>query len=167
MLTLFEAGKTNIHYANAFELRDRESECGAHAANLVLLSLGNRYGELLLTHDVHFALPRHIAFDVNAFFNALFEIIGEFFVGRDMVFLFMGVFGIEEFIRNAAIVSENDETTRILVEAANGEHADKWNGLADVALVFIGGVRDDAARLVVSEIAILFCTKADIHFVGF
>lgn len=158
----FQRSQTNAHDARAFEIDDRETHCGAHAANLVLLTFDERDGKCARADSARFArfcfyvwsVLSRSAVDHNAAFKGGEHRRRNRFLRRHDIFFLMLESRMQHAVRDAPVVREDHEAVRILVQAADRKQIGPAKRLANILLVFSGAMSDDPAGLVVCKIEI-------------
>lgn len=148
-----ESAEMNVHDAHSFQLHCALPERAAHAAYLVLLSLGDGDREFFRVAHAYLAGLCAIAADVDASLHGSLERRRRRRERDDLIFFFVRMLRIKKCLGQAPVVSQDDESVRILIQTPDGEYARDWKDVFDLLLFALRRMRDHAAWFVVGDIA--------------
>ena len=142
-----------MHDPQAVQGGDAVAKRAAHAADLAVAPLGQRYPELAGTGAPHQARPRHDIENGDAAGHIVEKRCVEGPIDGDLVFAFVAVLDAQNLVDDIAIVGQQDEPGRVLVQATDRKNS---GGMVDLRDDVPGDVRlaggRDADRLVVLHV---------------
>lgn len=161
-LSDLQLAELDIDDAHALQTPHLVAEHLAHAADLPVQSLGEDDAEHVLADASYLAGLGGGIENPHTLRHAVEEHLGDGLVDGDNIFLFVIVLGTQDLVDDIAVAGEQDQTVRVLVEAADGKDALAVpDEIDDVALdVSLGGA-GHACRFVKADVDLLFFLRAD------
>src|ERR1700678_4297623 len=152
-----ERPQMNVHDAHALQAPSFVAQSGAHAADLAIQSLGENHAEGFLIDAADFAGFGELAHDFDAARHHLQRKIGDRTIHGHDVFLLMIVLGTQYLVDDVAVVGQQDQTLRVLVQPSNRKDAlGIPHQIDDVVLDMSFGGAGNSHRLVQSDVDLFF-----------
>jgi hypothetical protein len=118
-----QGSQVNVHDSHALQSLRPVSQRGAHAADLAIQPLSENHAKRHLIDAADLARLGQLTHDFHAACHHLQRKIGDWAIHRHDVLFFMIVFGTEDLVDDIAVVREEDQTLRVLVQSPYGKDA--------------------------------------------
>jgi len=153
----FEISQPHIDDAYALQAFDLVTEDLAHAADLTIEALGQNNPELVFAEAADLAGFGFGVENAHTASHSGDKVIGYRFVDRDEILLLVIVFRTQDVVDDVAIVGEQNQTFRFLVQPADREDAlFMTDEVHDVVTHTVFGGAGDADRFVEADVDLLF-----------